>query len=184
MWQASLCVAIVLIPVAARDWDKRTQWTRFLESPSPPPQDLASLVPANATFYWEGSPEMLWLKLKRSNYFTCQQGTGVVFHRKTAMAYKGRLDSFWPLRLGDLAPEDDCRDLDGMQKANRSRASLEAVCKKEAGLDYLALMAPIPGLRSRTWTSPAEYQDLHLVDGKITGHTTDRFYVYSCGDFR
>jgi hypothetical protein len=155
-----------------------------VEAPSPPPQDLASLVPANASLYWEGSPEMLWLKLKRSNYFTCEQGTGVIFHRRTAIAYKHRLDSFWPLRLSELSPKDDCRNIDRTEKTNRSRAGLEAVCKKEAGLDYLALMAPIPGLRSRTWTSPAEYQDLHLVDGKITGHTTDRFYVYSCGDFR
>jgi hypothetical protein len=127
---------------------------------------------------------MVWFKLKRSSYFSCEQGTGIVFHRETAMTYKHRLDSFWPLRLDDLSDDDDCRNIDLTQKANRSRAGLEGVCKREAGLDYLALMTPVPGARSRTWKSPTQFQIIHLLDGKISGHSTDRFYFYDCRDFR
>jgi len=182
--QASLCFAMALIPIAALDWDQRTPWTKFLESPEPPPRDLTALLPANASFYWEGGPEMAWLKLKRSDYFACEQGTGVVFHRETAMTYKNRLDSFWPLRLSDLGRNDDCRNLDLTQKTNRSRAGLENVCRREAGLDYLVLVAPIPGVRSLTWKSPAQFEDMNLVEGKISRQVTDRFYRYSCADFR
>ncbi|HEX4635871.1 MAG TPA: hypothetical protein VH189_06795 [Rhizomicrobium sp.] len=181
---ATLCLAVALVPVAALDWDLRTPWTKFVESPAPPPPDLAALLPANASLYWEGGPELAWFKLKRSSYFSCEQGTGIVFHRETAMTYKHRLDSFWPLRLDDLSDDDDCRNIDLTQKANRSRAGLEGVCKREPGLDYLALMTPVPGARSRTWKSPTQFQIIHLLDGKISGHSTDRFYFYDCRDFR
>jgi hypothetical protein len=181
--QVALCIAIALVPVAALDWDKRSAWTRFLESPEPPTQELTALIPANASLYWEGGPEMPWLKLKRSSYFSCDQGTGIVFHRETAMTYQQRLDSFWPLRLGELGRADDCRN-SGREKADRSRAGLERVCRREAGLDYLALMTPIPGVRSRSWKSPALFEDIHLLDGKISGHVTDRFYIYSCAGLR
>jgi len=182
--QASLCFALALVPLAALDWDLRTPWTKFVESPAPPPQALTSLLPATASVYWEGGPEMPWLKLKRADYFACEKGTGVMFHRETAMAYRHRLDSFWPLRSSNLDKDDDCRNFGLPQKANRSRTGLEKVCRREKGLDFLALMTPVGGIRSRVWKSPAQFRDLHLVDGKISGRVTDRFYIYSCADLR
>jgi len=181
---ASLCVAIVLVPTAALEWDKRAPSTKFVESPTPPPADLVSLLPRNASIYWEGGAETLWLKLRRSSYFSCEQGTGVMFHRETAMTYKHRLDSVWPLRLGDLDPSADCRGFDLTQKANRTRAGLRNVCRREPELDYLVMMAPIADVPSRMWKSPAIFQDIHLVGEKITGHATDRFYIYSCASVR
>jgi hypothetical protein len=181
---ASLCTAIALVPATAWDWDQRTPWTKFLESSAPPPRELAALIPAKGSLYWEGGPEMPWLKLQRSSYFSCDQGTGVVFHRETAMTYKHRLDSFWPLRLGERGRQDDCRNSGMTQKPDRSRAGLENVCKREGGLDTLVLMAPVPGVPSRVWKSPVQFQNVYLLDGKIAGQSTDRFYVYSCGDFR
>jgi hypothetical protein len=182
--QASVCFALILIPIAALDWDQRLPWTKFLESPAPPPSDLTALIPANASVYWEGGAEMPWLKLRRSDYFSCEQGTGVVFHRETAMTYKHRLESFWPLRRVDLERRADCRGLDLGQKANRTPAGLRDVCRREPELDYLALMAPITGAPSRIWKSPAPFQDVHLVDQKISAYVTDRFYIYSCAGLR
>jgi hypothetical protein len=182
--QASVCFALILIPGAALEWDQRLPWTKFLETPAPPPQDLTALIPANASVYWEGAPEMPWFKLRRSGYFSCEQGTGVVFHRETAMAYRRRLESFWPLRRVDLDPHTDCRGVDLAQKANRTPAGLQNVCRREPELDYLALIVPIAGAPSRIWKSPVPFRDMHLVGQEISAYVTDRFYIYSCASLR
>ena len=127
---------------------------------------------------------MLWLKLKRSDYFSCQQGTGVVFHRETAMTYRHRADSFWPLRLYDLDPDSECSGFDKSQKIDRTPEGLQKVCRREPGLDMLVLMEPIRGLRPKIWRSPAPFQDIRMMNGKPVASVTDRFYIYSCTGMR
>jgi len=181
---ASLCCAVVLVPTASLGWDMRTPWTKFVESPGTPPAELAALLPQKSLVYWEGGPEMLWLRLKRSNYFSCQQGTGVVFQRETAMTYRHRVDSFWPLRSYDLDPDSECSGFDKSQTIDRTPQRLQTICRREPGLDALVLAESIPGLRPKIWKSPALFQDVHLADGKPVVRATDRFYIYSCAGVR
>jgi hypothetical protein len=181
---ASLCSAIVLVPAASLGWDMRAPSTKFLESSAPPPGDLAAILPQKSSVYWESGPEMLWLRFKRSNYFSCQQGTGVVFHRETAMTYRHRMDSFWPLRLYDLASDNECSGFDKNQKIDRTPERLRKICKQEPGLDLLVLEEPVGGLRPKIWRSPVPFQDIHMVDDKPVARTIDRFYIYSCASLR
>src|SRR4029079_2524018 len=127
----------VAVPLALLDWDGRSPWTKFLESEEPTPPALAAFLPQQATAYWENSTEMLWFKLRRSSYFSCDQGTGVVFHRETAMTYRERADSFWPLRTTDFTQTKSCSSLDKRPKPERTREGLQKFCRREKGLDEL-----------------------------------------------
>jgi hypothetical protein len=182
--QVISCLVIVATPVAAWGWDGRTPWTRQLESPEPAPAELTRLLPPSGSVYWENSTEMLWFRLKRSSYFSCDQGTGVVFHRETAMAYKHRSDSFWPLRTADFTNTRSCAAFDKGPKPERTRAGLQKLCRREPGLDAMVLIAPVPGVMPKVWKSPILFQDIHVADGIYTERSTDRFYIYACADLR
>lgn len=180
----TLCLSIVLVFASLSMWDNRTAWTRFVESPAPPPQDLAILLPRNASIYWEDSVEMPWLRLKRSSYYSCNQGTGAVFHRETAMTYKDRTASFWPLRTADFTQATICASFDKTPKPERTHDGLQKLCRREKGLDYLVLLAPLQGVQAKIWKSPVRFQDFRSVAGVFSAHVADRFYIYSCADVR
>ena len=178
------CLVVIAVPLALWDWDGRTPWTEFLESAQPPPPKLAAILPEKASVYWEDSTEMLWFKLQRSSYFSCDQGTGVVFHRELAMTYKDRADSFWPLRTADFTQAASCSSFDKAPKPERTRQGLQNFCRREIGLDELVLTAPIAGVAPLVWKSPVLFQDTNLTDGRHSARFTDRFYVYSCAGLR
>ncbi|MGH7109150.1 MAG: hypothetical protein ACREFK_01845, partial [Stellaceae bacterium] len=177
-------LAAALIPLALLGWDARTPWTRFIESSGPVPSSLAALLPQNASVYWEGDVRMLWLRLQRSSYFSCTQGTGTMFFRGTAIAYQHRAESFWPLRTIDFHKSVFCPDLDKDRKDSRTHADLQQVCRREPGLDYLVLIRPVENVEPKIWNSPVPFQYERIVNGKLAVHATTRFYVYSCAAVR
>jgi hypothetical protein len=175
---------VALVPVALSRWDTRSPWVRYLESPEPPPKDLEALLPAGSSVYWESGLEMLWLRLRRASYFSCDQSTGVLFYRNTAMAYKHGAASFWPLRTGDFGRLDTCAVLDTRPAPARTRAGLRQLCLREPKLDYLVLAAPLDGVAPKVWKSPVRFQDTQSSKGKFFARVTDRFYIYSCSQVR
>ena len=92
--------AAVACTISVSTWDQRTSWTRYVESGAAS-RDFASIIPQQASVYWDGGIEMLWLGLDRPSYFSCNQGSGVLFSRGTAMAYGHRRASLFPLKQFD-----------------------------------------------------------------------------------
>lgn len=182
--QAFTALGVALFFVALLQWDGRTAWTRFLESAAPPPKDLATLLPPKASVYWEDSTEMLWLKLKRASYFSCDQGTGAVFYRDIAMTYRHRSDSFSPLHVADFSQSEGCKGFGPVPKPQRNRAGLQKLCRREPGLDYVILASPLEGIQARIWKAPTRLEDVRMTDGIYFALSTDRFYTYSCSDVR
>lgn len=182
-FSAAACLALLLTAVAR--WDSRTPWSRFMEALEPPPGDLATLLPEEASVYWENNSETLWLRFRRPAYFSCSQGTGAVFYRDTAMTYRRRSESFWPLRTSDFGSSDACASFDARPRKERNSLGLQKLCRREPRLDYLVLGEPLDGVTAKVWKSPAIYQDIRMSDGKATARLiTDRFYIYSCADVR
>jgi hypothetical protein len=175
---------VVLLPLALLGWDVRTPWTKFVESAAPVPPSLATLLPQNASVYWDGGVELLWLRLRRSSYFSCTQGTGAVFFRSTAIAYQHRAESFWPFRTLDFDESIYCPNLDESLKASETRQDLIKLCRNEPELDYVVLGQPVEEMPSKTWDAPAALLNFRMVDGKPTRIETSRFYLYSCGVVR
>lgn len=177
--------AFALIPAALSQWDKRSPWIRYMESPEPPPKDLVALLPDGASVYWESGLEMLWLRMKRASYFSCDQGTGALFYRRTAMVYKERGANFWPLRVSDFSQLDTCASLDPRPKPERNRTGLHNLCIREPELDDVVLTTPLEGAEPKgIWKSPVHFQDLQSAAGKSHTRAVDRFYIYSCASLR
>jgi hypothetical protein len=179
-------VAAALMMAALYRWDVRTPWEKFVESPQPIPASLATFVPQNASVYWEGGLEMLWFRLRRPSYFSCEQGTGSIFHRGTAMAFWHRAQTFWNFRTADYGPTSSpCPVMDANDDRARNRDGLQSVCRREPSLDYLVLTRPVVDLRARkTWLSPASVHEVVVIHGNPAPFDTNKFYLYSCADVR
>jgi hypothetical protein len=179
--------SIALLVAALWLWDARTPWTRFVEAPGPVPESLAALLPEHASVYWEGGLELMWLRLRRPEYYSCAQGTGAVFFRATALEFRRRGEVLSPLRPIDFGKSVLCPRLSddpGPDEPPRTRADLARACAGDRGLDYLVLTRPVDGVAAREWKAPAPYQDEHIAAGRLIVTRTSRFYAYSCTALR
>jgi hypothetical protein len=175
-------LAAALVLAALYGWDARPAWTRFAESVAPPPTALTALLRENGSIYWEGGLEANWFRLRRPDYFSCDQGTEALFFRDLALSYRHRAESF--ARLGTLDFGNDPQCPAARDPAPRSRATAAAFCAREPALDLLILARPVEGLDAKEWTPPVPLRQIRVVNGRRTVYDFDRFYVYSCAALR
>jgi hypothetical protein len=177
-------VAPGLLALALLGWDARTPWARFVETSAPAPPSLTALLPQDASVYWEGGLEMLWFRLKRPSYFSCEQGTGAVFFREAALAFDQRARGFSPLHTIDFQRSMLCPGLDAPRRTGRTLESLRAACALEPPLDYVVLLQPVENAPGKTWTSPVPFRDVYASDGGIVSPRTDTFHIYACRELK
>jgi hypothetical protein len=177
-----LTAALVL--AALFGWDARPAWTRFAESPGPPPSSLTELLPANGEIYWEGGLEASWFRLRRADYFSCDHGTESLFFRDVALTFRHREESFSRLGTLDFGNDPQCPAGAREFGAARTRAEAAALCAREPALDALILVRPVEGLAGKEWTPPVPFEQIRTKQGMRTIYDFDRFYVYSCAALR
>jgi hypothetical protein len=144
-------------------------------------RDFSDVIPQQASVYWDGGIEMLWLGLDRPSFFSCTQGVGVVFNRGTAMAYAHRRASLFPLKERDFT---ECVEPDDGRPLDPRPTDLARACRREPDLDYLILSRLFPGVRSREWEAPVPLDVERPADAAGQPYRTRRFYIYSCADIR
>jgi hypothetical protein len=171
----------VLAVLALATADSRSDWQKFTEAPGLP-DDLRPLARTPGGLYWEGDPAFVWVKLKRSDFYACEQGTGAMFYRGTAMEFAARSAV---MRQLDTADFGDNSQLFCPAKANSkafgpTASAIAQVCRAYPDLSLLVLNEPAPGLPARTWRSPA-WKEVRTARGR---ERIDRFYVYECGGLR
>lgn len=178
-WCWPLAGVAALFALALLGWDARTPWTRFAESAETPPPSLMAMLPPSGEVYWEGGLEAMWFLLRRPEYFSCDQGTGALFFRGTALAYEHRRKSLLHLNTLDFDSTTQCQ---GSSKDSpiRMRKDLADVCALEPALDVLVLTRPINDIEARVWVPSVPFREIRVVDGRRTIYQSDRFYVYSC----
>jgi len=179
---AILCLAIALATVAGFGWDQRTPWTKFIDTTERPPDSLRALLPGEAPIYWEDDVTVPWFLLKRPSYFSCEQGTGVLFSRATAINYQRRYESFRLLRTLDFEVDPGCPPAEGQGIAPLTLNDLSSICNREPGLAALVLTQPVIGVPGRIWVSPVKFDYAKKIEGKLRVFATDKFYIYSCSD--
>lgn len=172
-------LAAALLLAAGLRWDHRSAWARFVESDDVP-RSLDAALPKEASVYWDGGIDLLWLGLRRPSYFSCLQGTGALFSRGTALAYEHRRESFRPLRTSDFGLSPFCPGPEEGASAPPGGGDLRRACAREPGLDYIVLVRPIPGVPSREWVAPAMLETVRFADGKPQVHRSRRFYIHAC----
>ena len=179
-----LVATLVLTVIAGWQWDQRTPWRKFVDA-SNPPSGLTDLLPGKAPIYWEGDVATPWFLLKRASYFSCDQGTGVLFSRGTAIAYAARYESFQKLQTLDFRQASFCPLTETRRTTPLRRAELSALCTKETGLGALVLMERVADAPYRLWVSTVPFETLEQPSrGVLKAFSGDRFYVYTCADFR
>jgi len=83
--------AVAGIVFGAGAWDQRSAWQLRLEADprtATPPFEAA--IPSGASVYWDGSLVEPWLLARRANFFSLEQGAGLLFNRPTAIEYGRR----------------------------------------------------------------------------------------------
>ncbi len=173
-------VALTLFVATVMQWDQRLPWKAYVDTSRAASADLVALLPANAHIYWEGDMTVPWFVLHRPNYFSCEQGAGVLFSRANAVAWQHRADSFAPLNTLDFQRYSFCRRPAGADPVQRDGAALARLCRREPGLGAIVLTRPLPGVTGRQWTAPATFRD--VATGGPTPHNvvTNRFHIYAC----
>jgi hypothetical protein len=191
-------IALGLISTAVYTWDGRQPWIRFVNADGPLPNGLASLFPDGAAVYWDASPDLMWLRFRRPEYFSRLQGTEVMFFRPAAVEYRRRLDSLLPLhphdfrgyvaRSSSLAQVNVAQvNADSVSPHPKLNADdLRNSCNRERQLDYITLLDKIGDVPARSWQFVPELAYAHKgdVEAATTEHDAMNFFIYDCRDLR
>jgi hypothetical protein len=173
----------ILLIFAASSWNKTSPWTKFVESSTTPPAQLTALLPPGPV-YWEGDVDVPWFVLRRDSYFSCDQGTGALFNRGTAMTYESRANEFRILNTLDFHKARFCPS-GGTDRAQPvTTDALSSVCRHETGLAAIVLLEDVAGAPRHLWISPAVYQYNDNATDPPKRFRSDHFYIYDCADFR
>jgi hypothetical protein len=153
---AAGALAAVMFLGALAQYDQRTAWTRYIESPQAQANPLRQRIPKEAVVFWEnGDLAPIWLMLRRASFAGGGQFSGVLFNRETAMASRERAEMKIPLnRL-----QTKCDFLEGMTQANYRfqdcelpEAEFFRFCTNaSAHADYLVTSLPYTRTPLATW---------------------------------
>jgi hypothetical protein len=161
--------------------DSRPGWQKFTEAPGLP-DDLRRFTETRGGLYWEGDPSFVWVKLRKPIFYACEQGSGAMFYRGTAMEFARKSAD---LRQLDTADFGDNAQLYCPAKMNPAAfgptaSAVQQVCRRYPDLGLLVLNAPVAGLPGRSWRAPAG-KTVMTARGR---RNVDRFYAYACDGLR
>ena len=161
-------VALVACLIAVADFDRRPDNLRFAEESVPLPVDLVETL-QNRVVYWENGLEILWLKLRQPQYYSCQQRAGTLFYRGQAIEHERRGTALAALNTHDLThwPEGSCPAAqDSDASGPKDAATVRAVCAANPDLDWIILNEPVPNLSMQQWSVPvgASGRDVYGID--------------------
>ncbi len=181
--RTALPVAALLLAVASvAAWDRSDGWTRTVTADRPVAA-FASLLPADAQVYWEGDVRGAWLLLRRPSYISRAQGGGLVFRRRTALAFRDRARIINPLAGRDLLDSYRARESAAPLPA-LTRPMLVSACRADGALDAMVLSRTVPGAAVAQWDLPAPIYDMAAAKRGIVRPPVRRLYLYRCQDLR
>jgi len=171
----------VLALLALATADFRTAWQTFTETPGLP-DDLRRLTDTRGGLYWEGDPTFVWVKLKRADFYACEQGTGAMFYRGTAAEFARKSALMSRLDTADFGDNSQlfCPAKADAKAFGPTASGLQQVCRSAPDLDVLVLNEPVSGMAGQVWRSPA-WKEVRTAHGR---QKIDRFYVYRCSGLR
>ena len=167
--------------------DQRTDWVQYVSDGTPPDQEILEIV-GDREVYWEGGLELLWYKMRKSSFYSCDQGAGVMFQRDTALEYRRRSEALSRLNTSDFADKAAGRcfpkadpEADGPTSADQ----LASVCGQLPELELIVLKTDVADVERRTWRSPVRVLSAMDEGGKAGQGTeagdADLYYIYDCG---
>jgi hypothetical protein len=177
-----MLIAAIFIFTGLASIDRRDAWQKFIEAPGLP-LSLAGFVGEMRNIYWEEQPAFLWLKLGRPSYYSCLQGTGVMFYRNTALEYQRRSNGLSRLNTLDFDENTDGSCIpkqDPLAEGPQSREQLVAACRELPELEAIVLRSAVPGTTHTQWHLPVSHVPLR----KQAAERIDTYYMYQCSALR
>jgi hypothetical protein len=183
---AGTAFGIVAAGAAILAHDQRLPWERFVESDAHPPPAVLSEIDQYKNIYWERGLELTWFNIRRSTYFSCAQGSGIIFYKGTALEYVRRGSALSELNTVDFEPSGGVciprRDERG--SAPVTAVQLTDVCRSLPDLDMMVLLTEVPEVPKTIWDF-AWPQYLYITSPEgVKAVDYHRYYFYRCSDFR
>jgi hypothetical protein len=144
------------------EWDARSPWSHFVERDPAPAAAFRKALPPGAQVFWPAPSSPAWLVLRTPNWFSIDQGAGIVFSRATAIEYASRGRVSLDLRGASA----DCVMAAGLCSIAPRRA--RTVCSLADGPDYLVLDGRIRGVAA--------------IEEQLPGERPRKLYLYACRD--
>ena len=177
--------AAIAAPLAAFCWSHEPFPLRSADIR--PPALEALVAPHAGEVLWLNEKLAPWVWLGRANWASHVQGSGVVFSRALALAWRERMgflrDLGW-VTDGALTP----RPGDGVDFPPFTRASLERLCGRADAPAFVvgAVESPdalAPGLEARFWRGPTRFS-LHLSGAAPQWTPIEHYAIFDCAAYR
>lgn len=174
-WRMALTALLIpALVVAAVQWDRRSQWTRYIELARYNPRLFGVELEPGAQVYWAGELVAPWLILHRPSYFNGSQAAGMLFNRGNAKETILREKNLSILEF----QQNICELMNGVDKNSGScqldMNAVAAICKNAVGkLDYLVLNNKLNINPLGSWA----------IKGGLKGDTPITYNLYTCKDF-
>lgn len=172
-WRIVLIAALLLALAHAVDvWDRRTQWTHYIESAQYSPGLFGVSLEPGSQIFWEDELLASWLILNRPSFMNSQQAAGIAFNRGTAVEVVRRqkiLDIF-------SMQKQICSLLNNLNSNNACAVDdqqIGTLCSNSAGPNYLVLTDRLQTAPQGTWS----------ITGGSKGDRQITYYLYRCADF-
>lgn len=175
-------VVLIMVAIGIFRWDRRDPWTSFVESSAVQSRSLTQLLPEDGQIYWEGDMRIPWFLLSRASYFSCTQGSGVLFNRETAIDYQRRFDTISALETLDFHEDSFCSLPADQKPVPLTRALLRQVCRENPPLSALVLITAVADAPGTVWRAPVPFTGMVMARGKPQPFSVNTFHIYACRD--
>lgn len=174
---AFLILLLAVCVHAYGEWDRRSSWTRFIESAEYEPSLFGVELKPGAQVFWVDELLAPWLILNRPSYFNSHQSSGLLFNRGTAEEFYKRRQVMGVLefqsKVCGLMNELN-RNTSAADNCALSDEAVAEACAKAGGmLDYLILDQPLAAYPLGSW---------HVMGG-VRGDRPIIYRLYKCSDF-
>jgi len=170
--EATLAIALVLFGFALGNWDRRTDWLRYMEESERGAHPFAQWIGPDRQVYWQHQMTASWLMLNRPSYYSLAQGSGALFNRSTALLYDRRQAVVGILDFQATT----CQLMNSLTgDSERCDVTMDAarqVCIEGTDLDFLILESKLENLVVAGWS---------FKSAKRNART---FYLYDCARLR
>lgn len=179
-------MALLLVVASAAIWDRRTEVAIALTAEEPPAAFDRALAP-DAQVFWERDVRGTWFLLRRPSYFSSLQGSGVLFHRETAMTFLHHARVLEPLMGEDMTEwshRTDPKAPEYFPLPALDRGMLARACRQDSSLDAMVLSRGVDGAYVAEWSLPRPHYRPWLLHEGYDVPPLQHFYLYRCADLR
>lgn len=174
-WRSML--VILLLPAlthAAVEWDRRSTWTRYIESARNDSKLFGFELEPGAQVLWVDELVAPWLILHRPSYFNTHQTAGLLFNRDTAQEAFNRQTALKKFNF----QFEICRLMNGLNQSEDSCTidvgAVTELCSDSAGkLNYVVLDTKLQKPSAGSWK----------IRGGLKGDRDITYHIYPCRDF-